>query len=160
MALSNPTASARSLATAAVQSPDLMNQLGLTDAEQTGTCRSGIFHSRHSESTRRVHSKRRNQICRIQRRESFESVRSGGAESFVVRAPSDGKLCPTLPFASVLPGRKAARNIADHLSRMGRYRGAEHRDSRLGKSADIERICCAARSLRGAWRSHHHLLAR
>jgi glutathionylspermidine synthase len=34
MALSNPTASARSLATAAVQSPDLMNQLGLTDAER------------------------------------------------------------------------------------------------------------------------------
>ena len=48
---------------------------------QSGTYRSGVFNGCHNDTARAIRSRGRNQICRIQRRESVKYLGSGGIES-------------------------------------------------------------------------------
>src|SRR6266550_5661930 len=125
------TSALEKVAAAVAQDPNLMNQLGLTEAERNMALVDPGFSTA-------VRSRRQNQICRIQCRESFESAGSGGTESIALRAACHGEVCPTLSFTSVLPSRETARNAAEYLSRMGRLGRAEHRHLGLEGPAYVE----------------------
>ena len=133
------TSALEKVAAAVVQDPNLMDELGMTEAERKMALVDPGF-STAGVTTRLDAFVRGDEIKFVESNAENPSSLPDQEElnRIALRAARNGELCQTVSFTAVLAGRQTSRNVAEYLSRMGRHRRAEHRDPRLEGPAYIE----------------------
>ena len=149
------------VATALVQSPGLMHQLGLTDAE----CNLALVDPGSSTAaitTRLDAFVRDDEIKFVEYNAENPSSLSDQEELnlLLFELPAMATFARRYRLRQFSPVERLLETLLSTYREWGGTGGAEHRDSRLGEFADIERIRSLTESFHRAWCSHHHLFTR
>ena len=146
------------VATALVQSPGLMHQLGLTDAE----CNLALVDPGSSTAaiTTRLDAFVRDDEIKFEEHNAENPSSLSDQEELnllLFELPAMATFARRYRLRQFSPVERLLETLLSTLSRVGLHGGAEHRDSRLAEFAHIERIRSPTELFHRAWCSHHHL---